>query len=66
MTVSSCLVRKTFRSSHLGLKDHLPFPLTNPVSMTYFTPGIVIDVSAMFVAKITFLFLNGAEINTFI
>ena len=45
---------------------HQPFPFTNPVSTTYLTPGIVIDVSAMFVARITFRFPRGAEMNTFI
>ena len=34
--------------------------------MTYLTPGIVIEVSAMFVAKTTFLLPSGAEMNTFI
>jgi len=45
---------------------HQPFPFTNPVSTTYLTPGIVIDVSAIFVARITFRFPRGAEMNTFI
>lgn len=44
----------------------VPFPLTNPVSITYLTPGMVIDVSAMFVARITFLLPLGAEMKTFI
>ena len=38
--------------------------LTFPVSMTTPTPGIVNDVSAMLVAKITFLFPAGALSNT--
>ncbi len=37
-----------------------------PVSMTYFTPGIVRDVSAMFVASITFLCPGGAGLSAFI
>ena len=53
-------------SCHLHKKGNQPFPLTNPVSMTYLTPGIVIEVSAMFVAKTTFLLPSGAEMNTFI
>ncbi len=37
-----------------------------PVSMTYLTPGIVIDVSAMFVARMTFLHPEGAGLKAFI
>lgn len=54
------------RQQHNYSKIHWPFPFTNPVSTTYLTPGIVIDVSAMFVARITFRFPRGAEMNTFI
>lgn len=54
------------RKLHNYHKIHKPFPFTNPVSTTYLTPGIVIDVSAMFVARITFRFPRGAEMNTFI
>ena len=34
--------------------EYMPFALTKPVSITYLTPGIVMDVSAIFVAKTIF------------
>jgi hypothetical protein len=33
--------------------------------MTYFTPGIVIDVSAMLVANIHFRVFGGGDMKTF-
>ena len=41
------------------------FSLHFPVSMTYFTPGIVIDVSAMLVANIHFRVFGGGDMKTF-
>ena len=41
------------------------FSLHIPVSITYFTPGIVIDVSAIFVANIHFRVLGGVVVKTF-
>ena len=40
---------------YLNQSNRIPLTFTIPVSMTYFTPGIVIEVSAMFVARIIFL-----------
>lgn len=57
---------------HLRKKELLPqpvsfdrylFSLHFPVSITYLIPGIVIDVSATFVANIHFLVFGGVEEN---
>jgi hypothetical protein len=42
------------------------FSLHFPVSITYVTPGIVMDVSAMFVARIHFRVFGAGLENTFI
>jgi hypothetical protein len=43
--------------------DRYLFSLHLPVSITYFIPGIVIDVSAMLVARIHFRAFVGADEN---
>lgn len=43
--------------------DMYLFSLHFPVSITYLIPGIVIDVSAIFVANIHFLVSGGVEEN---
>ena len=44
---------------------YIPLALTKPVSITYLTPGIVMDVSAMFVAKTIFLTSPWVGSNAF-
>ena len=41
------------------------FSLHFPVSITYFTPGIVMEVSAMFVARMTLRIPDGVAANIF-
>src|SRR5690606_24502238 len=48
----------TFRAS-IPFKGLKALIFTNPVSMTYLIPCMVIDVSAIFVAKTTFLHPSG-------
>lgn len=43
--------------------DKYRFSLHFPVSITYFIPGIVMDVSAMLVARMHFRVFEGAEEN---
>ena len=57
--------KTNLRSSSVNLKTFQPFNLTIPVSITYFTPGIVIDVSAIFVANMILRCPGSAGLKAF-